>query len=762
MDISYYKKYEPIFGAWKIVREIGEGSFGQVFEIERTDFGRTYKAALKAIAIPQNQSEIESVRDDGLDEASITTYYKSFVEELVDEFSIMSKLKGDSNVVSYEDHTVIQHEDGIGWDILIRMELLMPLTKYTRENTITRRDVIKLGCDICRALELCQKHNIIHRDIKPENIFVSENGNFKLGDFGVARTIEKTNSALSKKGTYTYMAPEVYKGEQYGSNIDIYSLGIVLYRLLNDNRAPFLPDYPAPITHSIKEEALIKRVSGLKMAPPKYAEGRLAEIVLKACAFNPQDRYSSPMQMREELEAIMYNQNEAPIIYPKGDDFPVPPDSSEGTGSDAAGTAVPIIQKADQIDQEKVPEPVSDDTEATTVLRQSRKKDDEDDGTVIVTDPKPIGAVGGVSSVGASKKTADKSVQKKGSHLPADKKANPNIRKRKNVLLICLLAAVALIAIVALAASMASKNKTPASAPTVTTKAAADISEIKLPKAMIMRTGDSAAIKATITPEDADAQNIQWSTDNEASVKVDNGSLNGVAEGKAIITAEAGQVKAQCTVFVIHDKTGNVAAQAVKVGGWFYTVDSGNLFYVGNKIYWIDNGVKAEPAQLATLDEMATKNLGKWSAKTVQAKPWAEYFSDTAKTKSVGQMAITVGPDNKKYVVIHKGASGTAPDAVTVTEYKEIKLTGTGTYKSSGTTKKSSVTLSRTYYDGKTTDGGFQLSAKAPSSVYWKSSNTGVATVSGGYVSIVGAGRAEIYAICGSDVATCVVYISQP
>ena len=54
MDISYYKKYEPIFGKWHIVRELGEGSFGKVFEIERRDFGGTYKAALKAITIPQS------------------------------------------------------------------------------------------------------------------------------------------------------------------------------------------------------------------------------------------------------------------------------------------------------------------------------------------------------------------------------------------------------------------------------------------------------------------------------------------------------------------------------------------------------------------------------------------------------------------------------------------------------------------------------------------------------------------------------------
>ena len=322
MDINYYKQYEPIFGVWTITRLIGEGSFGKVFEMEREDFGVTYKAALKAITVPANESEVREVMAEGMDEASARDYFGTFVQDLVKEFALMSKLKGNSNVVSYENHQVISHRDGIGWDILIQMELLTPLNEYTRTHTVTRQDVIKLGIDMCKALELCQKYNIIHRDVKPENIFISDAGDFKLGDFGIARTVEKTTSGLSKKGTYTYMAPEVYKGEAYGSTVDIYSLGIVLYRLLNGNRTPFLPAAPAPITHADRENALVKRLSGAILPPPIYGEGRLSEIVLKACAYEPKERYSSPVQMRHELEAIFYSREEGTYIYPEGDDVP--------------------------------------------------------------------------------------------------------------------------------------------------------------------------------------------------------------------------------------------------------------------------------------------------------------------------------------------------------------------------------------------------------------------------------------------------------
>ena len=303
--MEYFKKYEPLFGAWHITRLIGEGSFGKVFEIEREDFGKTYKSALKAITIPQNQSEIKNLSMSGMDSDSVTSYFNSLVENVAKEFELMSEMKGHSNIVSYEDHNVFKHEDGIGWDILIRMELLTPADSFFSENGIDNEKVIRLGIDLCKALEICQKHNVVHRDIKPSNIFVSANGDFKLGDFGVAKTIEQTTGEFSKKGTYNYMAPEVYKGESYGSSVDLYSVGIVMYRYLNNNRTPFLPQPPEMITYNKSEEALTRRMRGEELPPPVNASKELARIILKACSFEPENRYSSPAQLHRELEILL-------------------------------------------------------------------------------------------------------------------------------------------------------------------------------------------------------------------------------------------------------------------------------------------------------------------------------------------------------------------------------------------------------------------------------------------------------------------------
>ena len=335
--MSTYEIGSIVFDKWKICRELGQGSYGTVYEIQREDFGGVYKAALKVITVPQSRTELQSVLDEGMTPPQAKQYFYSVVEDIGRECAIMSRLKGTGNIVSYEDHAV---PDGIGWDILIRMELLHPLLPYVYQHPMARRDIIRLGIDICKALELCQRYNIIHRDIKPENIFISDNGDYKLGDFGIARTIERTTSGLSKKGTYSYMAPEVYIGKKYGFSVDTYSLGLVLYRMLNKNRGPFLPQPPEAITYDNREQALARRVSGEPLPRPFYGEGRLGEIVLKACAFDPKDRYSSPQQLRQELEAISYEAQDAALIYPNGDELQIDPSRyASGKSSGAAGTA---------------------------------------------------------------------------------------------------------------------------------------------------------------------------------------------------------------------------------------------------------------------------------------------------------------------------------------------------------------------------------------------------------------------------------------
>lgn len=289
---------------WKIIEKIGEGSFGKVYKAQRTERGKSFYSAIKIINIPGSQSELNSVRSETGDDQSAGQYFQNLVEECIQEISTMEYFRGNSYIVSVEDFKVMEYLDAIGWEISIRMEYLTSFMDYCAEKQLTEKEVIKLGMDLSKALEYCRKLKIIHRDIKPENIFVSRFGDFKLGDFGIARELERTMSGFSKKGTYSYMAPEMYKGEKYDSRVDIYSLGIVLYRLMNHNRLPFMSLEKQFITYRDKENALNKRVAGEQMGIPADAGEQFARIILKACAYDPAQRYQTPEELYGALDDL--------------------------------------------------------------------------------------------------------------------------------------------------------------------------------------------------------------------------------------------------------------------------------------------------------------------------------------------------------------------------------------------------------------------------------------------------------------------------
>lgn len=300
---------------WETVRLIGVGSFGAVYEIQRDSFGIVEKAALKVITIPRDDHEIEGMRDEGYDDESITRTFHNYLQDIIAEYNLTRSMNGSANIVHCDDIRYVKHDDGIGWDIFIKMELLTPLPKALPEQ-VPEDMVIQIGIDLCKALELCKNHNIIHRDVKPQNIFRSDDGTYKLGDFGIAKTIERTTGGTII-GTYKYMAPEVYNHSPYGTSADLYSLGLVLYWLLNERRMPFLPLPPAPIKSRADEEAREKRFSGAPIPPPVHGSGWLQNIVLKACAFDPKSRFSTPTEMREALEQRSAGSVTIPVPQPE-------------------------------------------------------------------------------------------------------------------------------------------------------------------------------------------------------------------------------------------------------------------------------------------------------------------------------------------------------------------------------------------------------------------------------------------------------------
>ena len=259
------KKYEPLWGKWTVKRIIGEGSFGAVYEVESEKFGNRSSCAVKLISFKnaemlQGLSDGETLSGEELEQLKIEEAKKN-----VREAVLMEKLQGRDHIVEIHDYEIFPGESTT--DVIIRMELLINLNDYTKickiksENDL-KRLVIKLGVDIGRALEECEAEKIVHRDIKPDNIFVNKNGTFKLGDFGLSLKMSKSASFSLRKsaGTPLYMSPEDLgwrNKSDYQS--DMYSLGIVMYQLLNDGNIPYVSDMR---NYDEVYEAIGKRADG--------------------------------------------------------------------------------------------------------------------------------------------------------------------------------------------------------------------------------------------------------------------------------------------------------------------------------------------------------------------------------------------------------------------------------------------------------------------------------------------------------------------
>ena len=321
---------KKIWPEWTIVNIIGEGSFATVYKAVRQDMIGTSYAAIKVTRIPRDSNEIDSLHAEGLEPEKTYDYYQGVVKDYSAEIKLMDSVKGYTNIVAIDDYRIYQPEDRLVWYIFIRMELLTPLVKDVARHGIDEDRIIRLGIDLCTALDVCRQHNIVHRDIKPENIFVNDNGYFKLGDFGVARNLEKMTNGLSLKGTPNYMAPEVAKSIitevdfNSAARIDIYSLGMVMYWLANGSKLPFLPLNKQIASPEDRKNAFIRRINGETLPPPRLVSPELQQIILKACSYDPGSRYRSAYDMKTALFRLQ-QKREAAAESPE----PTPPPPPE-------------------------------------------------------------------------------------------------------------------------------------------------------------------------------------------------------------------------------------------------------------------------------------------------------------------------------------------------------------------------------------------------------------------------------------------------
>ncbi|MEV4444095.1 MULTISPECIES: Stk1 family PASTA domain-containing Ser/Thr kinase [Streptomyces] len=165
---------------------------------------------------------------------------------------------------------------------------------------------MEMTIGILQALEYSHRAGIVHRDIKPANVMLTRNGQVKVMDFGIARAMGDSGMTMTQTaaviGTAQYLSPEQAKGEQVDARSDLYSTGCLLYELLTV-RPPFVGDSPVAVAYQhVREEPQPPSVFDPEITPEMDA------IVLKALVKDPDYRYQSADEMRQDIEACLDGQ----------------------------------------------------------------------------------------------------------------------------------------------------------------------------------------------------------------------------------------------------------------------------------------------------------------------------------------------------------------------------------------------------------------------------------------------------------------------
>jgi serine/threonine-protein kinase len=208
----------------------------------------------------------------------------------------------------------------------------------TAEGRLMPRRALEITADICAALEFSHRHSIIHRDIKPGNVMLTQTGQVKVMDFGIARALASGASTMTQTsaviGTAQYLSPEQARGEAVDARSDVYATGCVLYELLTGH-PPFVGDNPVSVAYQhVREDPLPPSDSNRDVPPDVDA------VVLKALAKNRMNRYQSAGEMRGDLLRAAAGRpvHATPVMREEDRTMPVPAPQPRVVGNRNTGT----------------------------------------------------------------------------------------------------------------------------------------------------------------------------------------------------------------------------------------------------------------------------------------------------------------------------------------------------------------------------------------------------------------------------------------
>ncbi len=320
----------------------------------KTDSDKKY--IVKMISVPASQTQLEALLITGAYSSTedAKQYFLQTVKGIEKDASILAELSKLEGFLPYEGFQSVPMENGVGYNVYLLSEYKRSLEKYFQRNPMTHLGAINLGIDLCSALTECRRAGYLYADLKPSNIFLCGDRGYRIGDLGFISLDSLRYASLPERFRSKWTAPELADPmATLNTTVDIYAVGLILYQAYNNGTLPFentAPDEP--------------------LDPPMYADYELAEIILKACAPKPEDRWQEPSEMGQALVAYMQRNgaNDTPIIPPK----PAAADNDQ-----------PILSEDAQVTEDS-----QDDSEAAEVSDEDTPSEEtEADETPASTDP---------------------------------------------------------------------------------------------------------------------------------------------------------------------------------------------------------------------------------------------------------------------------------------------------------------------------------------------------------------------------------------
>lgn len=291
-----------VFGTWEVKKPLGTGTYGKVYEIENHDGTR---GAYKVMKIPVKLTD----SPDAFPRKTQEMCLKEVRRDILGSIRFLQQEDRGRYFVSYEDFSFVPSDDFKSLTLKIRMEWLMSLSEITQQTTLNEDEILRLAINICKCLEQCRKMEYVYSNLKPDNIFITPK-RCKLGDFGNFGNYEPVNMNVSMRKTQDYSAPELIKFGEVNYTTDTYSLGLIIYSLLNNNRLPFIPKYTKTIGISDITSAIDKRCNKYVFPDPDNGSEAIKKVIAKACAHSPDARYQSPSEMKQDLIYVLRKQEE--------------------------------------------------------------------------------------------------------------------------------------------------------------------------------------------------------------------------------------------------------------------------------------------------------------------------------------------------------------------------------------------------------------------------------------------------------------------